>query len=90
LAEFATNNYQLEAPDVSLFFANNGCHSYLNFDITKQWNLLENLNVQEYATKLQKVHSLIQAELSFAQAKQQENVDRHHNPTPAYQVGDLV
>jgi hypothetical protein len=33
---------------------------------------------------------MIQAEMSFAQAKQQENTDRHRNPAPAYQVEDLV
>jgi hypothetical protein len=40
--------------------------------------------------KLQEIHSLIQAEMSFAQIKQQENTDWHCNPAPAYQVGDLV
>jgi hypothetical protein len=28
--------------------------------------------------------------MSFVQAKQQENADRHRNPAPTYQVGDLV
>jgi hypothetical protein len=56
----------------------------------EQQDLLENHDAQEHATKLQDIHSLIQAEKSFAQAKQQENADRHHNPAPAYQVGDLV
>jgi hypothetical protein len=36
---------------------------------------LEYYDVQEHATKLQKIHLLIQAEMSFAEAKQQENVD---------------
>jgi hypothetical protein len=36
---------------------------------------LENQEAQEYATKLQEIHPLIQADMSFAQAKQHENVD---------------
>jgi hypothetical protein len=75
LAEFATNTYQSETTSVIPFFANNGCHSCLNFAVTEQRDLLENHDAQEHATKLQKIHSLIQAEMSFAQVKQQENVD---------------
>jgi hypothetical protein len=69
LAEFATNNHQSETTGVTPFFANNGCHPHLNFHITAQWNLLENHEVQEHATKLQEIHSLIQAEMSFTQVK---------------------
>jgi hypothetical protein len=36
------------------------------------------------------IHSLVQAEMSYIQAWQQENADWHHNPVPAYQEGDLV
>jgi hypothetical protein len=75
LAEFATNNHQSETSSVTPFFANNGYHPYLNFDITEQQDLLEHYDAQKYATKLQDIHSLIQAEMSFAQAKQQENAD---------------
>jgi hypothetical protein len=51
---------------------------------------LENYDAQELVTKLQEIHSLIQARMSFAHAKQQENTDRHHNLAPGYQVEDLV
>jgi hypothetical protein len=90
LAEFASNNHQSETTSVTPFFANNVCHPHLNFDTTEQWDLLENQDAQEHTTKLQEIHSLIQAEMSFAQAKQQENTNQHCNPAPAYQVGDLV
>jgi hypothetical protein len=40
--------------------------------------------------KLHEIHPLIQAEMSFAQVKQQKNVDQHRNLVPAYQVEDLV
>jgi hypothetical protein len=36
---------------------------------------LENYDVQEHAMKLQKIYPLIEFEMSFAQAKQQENAD---------------
>jgi hypothetical protein len=51
---------------------------------------LENYDAQKLATKLQEIYSLIQAEKSFAQAKQQENADWPRNPTPVDQVEDLV
>jgi hypothetical protein len=41
----------------------------------EQQNLLENHDAQEHSIKLQEIHSLIHAEMSFAQAKQQENAD---------------
>jgi hypothetical protein len=70
LAEFATNNHQLKTISVTPFFTNNGYHPHLNFDIMEQRGLLGNHDGQEHATKLQEIHSLIQATMSFAQAKQ--------------------
>jgi hypothetical protein len=75
---------------VTSFFADNCYHPPLNFDIKQQWVLLENHDAQKHAMKLQDIHSLIQAEMSFAFAKPQENPDQHCNSAPAYQVGDLV
>jgi hypothetical protein len=68
LASLATNNYQLETTIVTSFFANNGVHPCLNFDITEQQDLLENHDAEEHAMKLQEIHPLIRAEMSFAQA----------------------
>jgi hypothetical protein len=42
LTEFTTNNYESKTTSVTPFFANNGCHLCLNFDITEQRDLLEN------------------------------------------------
>jgi hypothetical protein len=70
LAEFATNNHQSEITGITRFFSNNGCHPHLNFDIMEPWDLLENYDTQEHVTKLQEPYSLIQAEISFGQAKQ--------------------
>jgi hypothetical protein len=64
LAEFATNNHQSETTDITPFFANNSCLPFLNFDISEQWDLLENQDTQEHNTKLHGVHSLIQVEMS--------------------------
>jgi hypothetical protein len=44
----------------------------------------------EHATKLKVIHLLIQAGMSFAQAIQEENTDRHRNLAPASQVEELV
>jgi hypothetical protein len=87
---FATINHQLEIIDVTPFFANNGCHPYLYFDITEQQDLLENDDAQEHAIKLQEIHPLIKAEMSFTQVHQQENTDQYRNPAPTYQLGNLV
>jgi hypothetical protein len=90
LTQLATNNHQSKTTDVTPFFANNGCHSHLNFNIMEQRYLLENNDAQEYATKQQEIYKLIQGVMSFAQVKQQENADGQCNPAHTYQVGDLV
>jgi hypothetical protein len=48
------------------------------------------LAIQEYVTKLYEIYSLIKVEMAFAQAKEQEDVDRECNPAPVYQVRDAV
>jgi hypothetical protein len=75
LAEFTTNNYQSETTSVTPFFVNNSCHLHLNFDIMKQLGPLETPDTQEDATKPWVIHSLVQAEMSYIQAWQQENAD---------------
>jgi hypothetical protein len=50
----------------------------------EKWDLLEYHDAWKYAMKLQEIHFLMQAEMRFAQAKQQENADWHRNPVPAY------
>jgi hypothetical protein len=69
LTQFATNNHQSETTSVTPLFANNGCYPHLNFDISEQQAPLENYDAQEHVIKLQEIYSLIQAEMSFAQAK---------------------
>jgi hypothetical protein len=51
---------------------------------------LGNHDAQEYAIKPQEIHSLIWAEMSYAQAKQPKNPDWHCKSAPAFQVRDLV
>jgi hypothetical protein len=80
----ANNNHQPETTGVTPFFANNGCHPHSNFDIMEQQELLENYDTQEHVTKLQEIHPLAQAEMSFAQAKQLKNMERHCDLAPAY------
>jgi hypothetical protein len=70
LAEFATNNYQSESTRVTPFYANNGCHLHMNCDLTERQVIVENLDAQEYATKLHVIDSLITAKNDFTQAKQ--------------------
>jgi hypothetical protein len=50
----------------------------------EQPELLENHNTQEHPTNLLEINSLIQGEMSFAQAKQQENSDQNCHPALAY------
>jgi hypothetical protein len=84
LTEFTTNNHQSETTGLTPFFANNGGHPHLIFEIKEQQDLLEYHDAQECATKLPKTHLLIQAEISFTQAKQQENADQQCNLAPTY------
>jgi hypothetical protein len=75
LAEFTTNNHQSKTTTITPFLANNNCHPRLNFDIMEQQGLLENRDTQEHATMLQETHLFVQAEMSCAHAKQQENMN---------------
>jgi hypothetical protein len=70
LTEFATNNHQSETIGVTPFYANSGYHLHLNFDLTEWQDLMENLNIQEYVTKLHEIHFLIQTEMGFTQVGQ--------------------
>jgi hypothetical protein len=76
LAQVTTNDHQSETTSITPFNTNSGCHSHLNLNLTERQEKIENLDTQEHATKQHKIHSLIQAKMGFAQARQQENANK--------------
>jgi hypothetical protein len=49
----------------------------------EQQDLLDNHDTQERAMKLQDIHTFIKVEMSFTEAKHEDNTDRYHNPVRA-------
>jgi hypothetical protein len=56
---------------VTPFSINFDYHPHLNFDLTEQQDLMVKLDVQKQLTKLYEIHSLIQDEMGFMQAREQ-------------------
>jgi transposase InsO family protein/predicted aspartyl protease len=88
LAEFAMNNQQSETIQVTPFYANYGIHPRR---IPESTPLVQNHDIgEEYIQRLHDIQSNVQAEMLFAQAKQQECADRSRTPSPTYTIGDNV
>jgi transposase InsO family protein len=92
MAEFAANNQTSETTQMTPFFANLGYHPRSSLDLinTSQMASQNNPDAEHIASRLKELHEITQAEISYAQARQQENADRHRLPAPSYQVGDQV
>jgi hypothetical protein len=90
LAEFINHNNKSENISITSFYANSGCHSYLNFNLSKYQDAVEILNIHEHTTRLHKIYSAIESEMAFPQAKQQKNANRPHNPVTSNQNGNSL
>jgi len=90
LAEFAGNIQVLETTTVSPFFANLGYHRHCDFELDIRTDNPEELHAQTTVERIQHLHNLARTEMRYAQARQQDNADRHRVPAPAFQPGDMV
>jgi hypothetical protein len=52
------------------FSTTSGYYQYFNFNLSIQQGRMENLDAQEYVTRLQEIDSLIQAKIAFTEVKQ--------------------
>jgi hypothetical protein len=88
LAEFAMNNQQSETTQVTPFYANYGVHPRRIPENTPPG---QNQDIDdEYIRRIHDIQSHVQAEMLFAQAKQQEYANQSRTPSPAYAIGDNV
>jgi hypothetical protein len=92
LAEFAANNQCSETTMMTPFFANLGYHPRPSFDLvdTTQETIQVNPEAQELAARFQEIQQIVKEEMTYAQARQQDNADQRRLPAPSYQVGDQV
>jgi transposase InsO family protein len=77
MAEFAANNHISEITGISPFFANYGLNPKIDFELDIRVDNHEECQAQGLAECLSNIHDLIHSEMSFAQDRQQEYVDRH-------------
>ena len=72
---------------VTPFFANYGFHPHFSIVIPAG---SVNPSAEERARPMKEVHHDISLELSIAQGRHKEKVDRHRQAVPDFKVGDMV
>lgn len=94
--EFAANNWDSETTQHSPFFAMYGHNpkalpvledaNRLNPDIT----MIDERDVDQLVDQLREIQQNVQDEMRYAQAVYEDYANRHRDPAPNYQVGDMV
>ena len=85
MAEFAYNNTLHTSTSVTPFFANYGFHPRFSIAIPASF---VNPSAEERARLMNEVHHDLSLELSIAQGRHKEKVDRHRQAIPDFKVGD--
>ncbi|KAF7345784.1 Transposon Tf2-12 polyprotein [Mycena venus] len=89
LAEFAFNNSENSSTKQSPFFANTGFHPTFEPRISEAAPAVVPA-AGDLATQLKQIHAELKAELKHAQEVQARAYDRHREPVPDLQPGQLV
>lgn len=90
LAEFTANNAVSETTQVSPFVANYGYNPRFTETLSLPSYYGQPQDTNALATRMSELHDSLKAEMEYAQARQEENTNRHRLPAPAYKVGDKV
>ena len=98
MAEFAANNADSSATNVSPFLANYGFHPRMSFDFEPELpptpprprEVIQREKATEMARKMEDIGEFLQEEMTLAQAEMEEQANRHRTPAPRYEVGDKV
>ena len=81
LCEFAANNTVSETTQVSPFFATIGRDPQMNFDLDQLLENPEQARAHKVAANLQKIHTLVKAEMTAAQYRHAKAYDKGRRPT---------
>jgi len=87
LTKFAYNNALSATTSVSPFFANKGYH--LNITAHSKCDIAS-FQAYDFAIDLDKLQSILKAEISAAQQYYQKSADARYSPAPNFKVGDKV
>ena len=87
IAEFAYNNKVQTSTKVLLFKANNEWDPYMEFKMRKKRKFKK---IEEFVTRMKKVHEKTKAALRKSQEEMKKYTDRKRNEPEEYKVGDWV
>ena len=93
LAEFAANNAESEIIGCSPFFANYGYNPLFGFEpraTLARATPPAQINAEEFANTMEDHLAFLKEEMAAAQAKYEDDANRHREPAPVLEVSDEV
>ena len=94
-AQFAINNHVSETTKVTPFFALYGTHPRMGVEPAKYTavtakQLQDVKSANDFADRMEALHQYLREQMTFAQARYEEQANKDRKPSPDYKVGDLV
>ncbi|KAG0154445.1 hypothetical protein PDIDSM_13 [Penicillium digitatum] len=89
LAEFTANSHYSESTRVSPFYANYGFHPRIGFEPSQPASHPATRDAEKFATRMQELTEYVRAEILSAQARYEEQTNRHRAPARRYRPGQL-
>ncbi|KAG0153515.1 hypothetical protein PDIDSM_2168 [Penicillium digitatum] len=80
LAEFTANSHYSESTRVSPFYANYGFHPRIGFEPSQPASHPATRDAEKFATRMQELTEYVRAEILSAQARYEEQTNRHRAP----------
>jgi transposase InsO family protein len=91
LAEFAANSWKSETTGMSPFFANYGFHPRMGFEPnTPAAETTAARDAADFAHKMEQITEHLRSESTAAQARYEEQSNRHRRPARTYSPGESV
>ena len=90
LAKFVANNQASTVTGACSFYSTSGNNPREDFELDIGVDNPREAQAQEAARCLANIHSHLQTQMQYIQAKYIENSDVHRQPAPSFQLADLV